>query len=99
MIAGSSPCLHAVSTRVLAHLHRARWPEWFRIRTERWPNYALVCKPEVYCSQAATPMVMREERGGQYTTQKGERCMSHPRPLPIQRAFVVQLGSEYDRTR
>jgi hypothetical protein len=31
------------------------WPASVRIRTKRWPEYALVCKPEVYCSQAATP--------------------------------------------
>src|SRR6266498_4509167 len=32
-----------------------RWPTRSRIRTHRWPTHALVCKPEGYCSQAATP--------------------------------------------
>jgi hypothetical protein len=35
-----------------------RWPTGSGLRTDRWPTYALVCKPEVYCSQAATPSLL-----------------------------------------
>jgi transposase len=38
-----------------------RWPEGSRIRTERWPKHVLVCKPELYCSQAATVTECSEE--------------------------------------
>ena len=32
------------------------WPGRWRIRTKCWPSNSPVCKPVLYCSQAATPM-------------------------------------------
>jgi hypothetical protein len=37
-------------------IRHERWPKGSCIRTDRWPTHALVCKPEGYCSQAATAM-------------------------------------------
>jgi hypothetical protein len=36
-------------------IRHERWPKRACIRTDRWPTYARVGKPEGSCSQAATP--------------------------------------------
>jgi hypothetical protein len=41
---------------------RERWPKGSCLRTDRWPIHARVCKPEGYCSQAATPTWLRFKR-------------------------------------
>jgi hypothetical protein len=44
-------------------IRHERWPKGSCIRTDRWPTHARVCKPEGYCSQAATAIPPTPEGG------------------------------------
>jgi hypothetical protein len=106
------PCLHGV----LAHAPVCKpfapecwpiciecWPASVRIRTYRWPEKGFVCKPEVYCSQAATPSAGPSATTVVRSAQPGScprlPCVETPTPETVRDCRRAAPGVGWTRSR